>query len=113
MHEQYQSCIEACQQCEIECEHCVTACLEEADVAERTHCIKMMRDCADICAQTARWMARDSHHAPNIVQLCADICEDSARHCAKFTEEHCRRCTEAMRKCADACSKMAGMATSR
>ncbi|ASQ46173.1 hypothetical protein clem_08105 [Legionella clemsonensis] len=31
-HQKYQSCIDACNACTVECEHCTTACLQESEV---------------------------------------------------------------------------------
>ncbi len=38
-HQQYQNCIDACNACAAECEHCVTACLDEVNVDEGCQCI--------------------------------------------------------------------------
>lgn len=32
--------------------------LKEMDVQDRTHCINMLRDCADICTMASQWMSR-------------------------------------------------------
>jgi hypothetical protein len=54
-HQQYQSCIEACVACAQECEHCANACLQEKDVAKIAECIRLDRDCAEICWGAAAW----------------------------------------------------------
>lgn len=111
MHEEYRSCIEACVTCAEECEHCTTACLQEPDAAQRARCVGVLRDCADICVESVRWMARGSSFARPVCELCADICEPCAAECARFKDEHCRRCAEACRECARECRTMAGRAT--
>ena len=110
MHEQFRSCVEACQKCTAECEHCATACLQEPDVSARTRCVQLLRDCADICVLSVQWMARGSSYANKICGLCADTCEACATECARFKDEHCQRCAEACRRCAAECRQMAGMA---
>ncbi|WP_235929900.1 hypothetical protein [Chengkuizengella marina] len=50
--EKNQACIDICNQCMQACEECMTSCLHEPDVQDRIHCIKMLRDFADICAFT-------------------------------------------------------------
>jgi hypothetical protein len=110
LHEQYQLCIEACQKCAVECEHCATACLQEPDAAARARCVLLLRDCADICVEAARWMGRGSSYANKICGLCADICDACAAECAKFKDQHCQRCAEECLRCAEECRKMAGMA---
>lgn len=110
MHEEYRTCIEECQKCTVECEHCATACLKEPDVGARTHCIQVLRDCADICALAVRYMARGSSDAKAICDLCATICDKCATECAKFDDQHCQSCASACRRCADECRKMAAKA---
>lgn len=106
-HEQYQSCIEACFRCAEACEHCATACLGEADVAKMAECIRLDRDCADICLLAAAYMARDSRHAKALCELCADVCETCGAECAKHSHSHCQECAEACRRCAEECRRMA------
>lgn len=109
MHEQYSTCIEACESCAVECEHCATACLQEPDSNARTHCIELLRDCADICVMSTQWMARGSHYVKQVCSLCADLCDACAAECAKFKDDHCQRCADECRRCAEECRKMAGM----
>jgi hypothetical protein len=72
-----------------------------------TLCIKLDRDCADICRLAAAYMARDSAFALSICQLCAQICDACGRECAKHEKDHCQACAAACRACAEACRKMA------
>lgn len=106
MHQEYQACIDACSKCAAECEHCATACLKEPDVQARTHCIQLLRDCADICVQSVQWMARGSTFAKAMCELCAQVCDACGAECAKFKDEHCQRCATACRQCAEECRKM-------
>lgn len=107
-HEQNQACIAACSTCAVECEHCATACLNEPDVQARTHCIQLLRDCADICFQSIAYMGRGSNFAKQLCGLCAEICDACAAECARFQDEHCQRCAAECRRCAEECRKMAG-----
>lgn len=104
--QQYQSCIDACNACVVACEDCLTLCLQESDVQARVMCINLLRDCNDICALAARYMARGSTYATKLCNLCATICDACAVECAKFQDAHCQQCAEACRKCADECRKM-------
>lgn len=54
------ACIEACMKCLSACEECLTACLEEPDVQARINCIQTLNDCAEICAQSVKYMSRNS-----------------------------------------------------
>ena len=71
-HEKYASCIEACQDCAAECEHCATACLQEDDVKMMERCIRLDRDCADMCSLAAQFMARDSEFAGEFCDCAAE-----------------------------------------
>ena len=111
LHAEHKTCIDACLSCTEECEHCATACLHEPDAAQRTRCIQVLRDCADVCDVSARWMVRDSSFVRPICELCADICDQCATECGRFRDDHCRNCADACRKCAQECRTMAGHVT--
>jgi hypothetical protein len=105
-HQQYSSCIEACDQCAIACNHCSTACLQEDDVKMMARCIALDVDCADICRLASAAMARGSEQAPAICALCADLCEACGDECSKHAMDHCQACAEACRRCAQECRRM-------
>lgn len=108
-HEQYQSCIEACNECADTCDHCAVACLQEQDVKMMARCIALDMDCAQICRLAASTMARGSEFASAVCQLCAEICDACGDECAKHTQmQHCQECAQACRRCADECRRMAG-----
>jgi hypothetical protein len=95
-----QSQLDALNACVAACEHCSTACLEEADVQLMARCIALTRDCADVCALTARLVARGSEHAAHLLKACAEICRACAEECARHEHRHCQECAEACRRCA-------------
>lgn len=66
-HEQFASCIRACNDCADACDHCSTACLHEDDVKMMARCIALDIDCAAICRMTAAYMARGSEFARQLV----------------------------------------------
>ena len=72
-HQQYQSCIEACVACAQECEHCGDACLSEQDVAKMAECIRLDRDCAEICWAAAAYMSRGSRFMQDMYCLRRDL----------------------------------------
>jgi hypothetical protein len=77
-HEQVQQCIEECLRCMVACNHCYTACLDEHDVAMMKECIRLDRQCADICGFAAQAMSTNSMYAR---ELCR-IAPMSAKHAA-------------------------------
>lgn len=89
--------------CIAACEHCADACLDEEDPRSMAECIRLDRDCADICALTARFLGRDSERTPQLLQLCSAICDACHAECARHNNEHCRACAEVCAACRDAC----------
>lgn len=107
-HEQFQSCIHACNACAAACDHCATACLQEEDVKMMARCVALDIDRAAICRLAAGYMARGSEMAAQLCQMCAEVCEACGEECAQHKHDHCQRCAEACRRCADECRRMAG-----
>ncbi|GAA0854284.1 MULTISPECIES: four-helix bundle copper-binding protein [Paenibacillus] len=106
-HEQYQKCIEECIRCMMVCNHCYNACLDEENVAMMTKCIRLDRQCADICAFAAHAMSTNSVYAREICSICADVCEECGTECKMHDVKHCQECAEACFRCAEACRAMA------
>jgi uncharacterized protein DUF326 len=107
-HEQFKSCIDACNSCAEACDHCAASCLKEPDVRAMARCIALDIDCAAICRLAAGAMSRASECAGTLCEACADVCDACAEECAKHQKmEHCRQCAEACRRCAQECRQMA------
>lgn len=102
----YNECIKACLECIEACNNCFDSCLNEKEVASMVHCIRLDRECADICALAVKAMQTNSPFALQICQLCADICQACGEECGKHSHEHCQKCAAACFKCAEACRKM-------
>jgi hypothetical protein len=111
MHEKYQTCIEACNDCAAECEHCASACLQEDDVGMMARCIALDRDCARICFVASGFMASGSDFAIDICRACAEVCRACGEECRKHRAQHCQRCADACERCAEECEKMAAVHT--
>ncbi|MGV3654041.1 MAG: four-helix bundle copper-binding protein [Noviherbaspirillum sp.] len=112
-HQQFQSCIEACNACAIACDHCAASCLQEADPKPMARCIALDIDCAQACRLAVGYMARGSEMAGIFCQACAEVCDACGDECAKFQMDHCQECAQACRRCADECRRMAGMTPGR
>lgn len=110
-HDQFESCIEACNDCALACDHCAIACLSEPDPKMMARCIALDVDCAEICRTAAAFMGRSSEHAGAICRTCADVCEACAAECGKHDMQHCKECADACRRCAEECRRMAGSGT--
>ena len=111
-HDQFKSCIAACNTCAETCDHCAAACLREKEVQAMARCIALDIDCAALCRLAAGYMSRASECARTICAVCADVCDACAQECAKHSKmEHCRRCADACQRCAEECRRMATVAS--
>lgn len=63
------------------CHHCFDACLQEEDVEMMAQCIRLDRECADICAQTLQVLTRNSPFSKPYLLLCAEACQACAKAC--------------------------------
>ena len=95
--------LDALARCIAACEYCADACLHEADIKMMVPCIRLDRDCADICRLTAAFIARGSDHARHILKECLEICQKCQAECAKHQHDHCQQCAKACQECLDAC----------
>lgn len=105
-HVKNEGLLNALTHCAAVCNHCFTACLDEADVKMLARCIKLDRDCADVCMLAASLIARGSEHGRHLLKECAEICNACAAECEKHAAmgmAHCKECAEACRACAQAC----------
>lgn len=102
-HQENPDLIQKLSYCQSACEHCADACLSEDNVSEMVECIRLNRDCADICNLAMVYVSRDSKRASSILEFCAGICDACAEECEKYEHEHCKDCAEACRHCATAC----------
>jgi hypothetical protein len=106
-HLKFQTCIDNCLACAVQCNHCVTECLNETDVKAHINCIQLDRQCVVICIAAAQLMSIGGEHAHHLCKECAEICEACAIECEKHAHhEHCKKCAEACRKCAKECRSM-------
>ena len=100
--------LDALSRCVAACELCADACLDEADIKMMVPCIRLDRDCADICRLTAALIARGSDHAMHVLKECVEVCQKCHDECAKHDDAHCKQCAEACKACVAACKSYHG-----
>jgi len=99
-------CMEACHECHVTClSMAMNHCLEVGGAHAEPRHMKIMMDCAQICAVALDFMARGSEHHRHICRECAEICRACAAGCEQL--DGMEECVAACRRCADACEKMA------
>lgn len=89
--------------CYVLCNYCFNACLKEDDVKMLAKCIKLDKECGEICGVALSLVASDSEFKKEIVNFCIKACEACAAECRKHNHEHCRECAQSCEKCAEAC----------
>src|SRR5262245_59096909 len=77
-----QHAIRNTQDCEAICGQTVQYCLEMGGEHAPPAHIKLLLDCADICAATKNILLRGSHQ--QVLEACATLCELCAASCEKF-----------------------------
>lgn len=102
-------CIRNCTECHTICVKTVTHCLgvggEHADQAH----IRMLLDCAQICATSADFMTRGSPLHRLTCGVCSEICQQCADDCERMAggDQQMLQCVEMCRRCAASCRDMA------
>ncbi len=104
-HQKNKDLLQKISYCQSACEHCADACLSEDNISKMVECIRLDRDCADICDLAIKYISRDSKRASSVLELCADICDACADECEKHDHDHCKDCARACRECAEACRR--------
>ena len=103
----YQECIDACYQCLVDCQVCLTA---MAGKESKNDCPNCCVECIDACYACIKSMAADSKWAEEYCRICAAICDWCAKQCVEHDHEHCQKCAASCRKCAELCRDMVAQA---
>ncbi|SFL58827.1 hypothetical protein SAMN04487943_102342 [Gracilibacillus orientalis] len=106
-HMSHYEVLEAVQHCEATCEYTEHSILQMEGSSHRSEQLSLLRDCADICTLTAKYLARCSYFAKSIASLCAQICEVCGNHCLRHPDEISQRCGQICLHCAQVCQKFA------
>ncbi|WP_058305955.1 four-helix bundle copper-binding protein [Gracilibacillus massiliensis] len=105
-HQNYQDLLETLHDCMTECNHCFDACLQEDDVKMMAECIRLDRECADICGYLEAAISRNSPFIKELAAVCVKICTACGEECKKHQHDHCQKCADACFNCAEACKKL-------
>lgn len=108
-HEHPQQLLETLHECMAACNHCFDACLKEDEVKMMAECIRLDRECADMCAYLEQAITRNSPFVSQLAKVCAEICQTCGDECQKHADmhDHCKHCAEACHRCAEACRSIA------
>ena len=99
--------VDVIQDCEAICEYTGDAILRSQYAPQRREQLSLLKDCADICTLTAKYVARCSEFAMSTAALCAEICEICGNHCLMHPDELSQRCGQICLHCARECRAFA------
>jgi hypothetical protein len=107
IHE-WRNAIVACAQLCDECSDDMIGMDHKGDSELMERCIRLCRECADVCTLTGRWMSRVSPLDQKLYDFCAEVCDECAQACEQHASHHalCGPCGEKCRQCADTCRRM-------
>ena len=109
MSQDMRRCVEECTTCHQVCLQTIQHCLSMGGKhAEQPH-IRLLADCAQICAVSADFMLRGSTLHGRTCGVCADVCQRCADDCDRVAggDAQMKSCAETCRRCADSCRRMA------
>lgn len=102
-----QECIDNCTRCHAICVETLDHCLQKGGRHAEAGHIRLLADCAQICATSADFMLRGSDLHGRTCGVCAEACERCAESCERLADDDMmRRCAEECRRCAESCRKM-------
>ena len=106
-------CIQLCRDCNAMCIRTMAHCLKLGGRHAASDHIRLLVDCAQMCAITADYMLRESPFHDRVCRLCSDLCKLCAKDCEQVAgdDQMVKQCIEMCRKCADSCERMAKVAT--
>jgi hypothetical protein len=104
--------IDALNDCTQACTADADADLNEQNVAELVHCIRLCLNCTDVCAAAVGVVSHQTEYDTRVtkplLEACSAICKSCGDECERHAQmhEHCRVCAEACRRCEHACREL-------
>jgi mannose-6-phosphate isomerase-like protein (cupin superfamily) len=85
--------------CQAVCDNMVTMVAYMPDAAFRSRQLRLLRDCADICAM----LARSRYISKQMAHLCCNLCEQCGQECMKYPDPHSQYCAQVCLHSASVC----------
>jgi len=102
------ACIDECDKCHRIRVETAGYCLEKGGRHAAPEHIRLLIDCAEICQTSANFMLRGSAVHETIRGACAEVRDRCAESCDRIgDDEQVKKCSQAIRACADSCRNMA------
>ena len=108
-NEEMRRCIQNCQDCHAICTEMIVHCLQLGGRHAAPDHIRLLADCAQICATSADYMLRVSSLHHRTCGLCSEVCRLCAEDCERLAgdDQMVKQCAEMCRRCAESCERMA------
>lgn len=107
--EQMLVCIQNCQDCHRACLQTLTYCLGQGGRHAAAERVRLLMDCAEVCAVSAAFMLRASELHAHTCAACAAVCSACAEECAATGDDsRMKALADTCRHCAESCDAMAG-----
>ena len=101
-------CIQNCQDCHRACLQTLTYCMGQGGRHGRPEHLRLLMDCAQICAVSADFMLRASDLHRYTCGACAEVCRRCADDCAAMGDDlRMKALADTCRHCAESCAAMA------
>lgn len=102
-------CIQLCRDCHAMCTQTIAHCLKLGGRHATPDHIRLLVDCAQMCATSADYMLRQSPFHDRICRLCSDLCTQCGKDCEHVSADDpiVKQCIEMCHKCAGSCERMA------
>ena len=107
--DEMQKCIQLCRDCNAICTQTIAHCLKLGGRHAAPDHIRLLVDCAQMCATAADYMIRESPFHDRICRLCSELCKQCGKDCEQVAgdDQMVKQCIEICRKCAGSCERMA------
>jgi hypothetical protein len=107
--DEMKKCIQLCRECHAMCTQTISHCLKLGGRHAAPDHIRLMEDCAQMCATAADYMLRESPFHDRICRLCSELCKQCGKDCEQVAgdDQMVKQCLEMCRKCAGSCERMA------
>jgi hypothetical protein len=100
-------CIDNCTRCHAICVETLAHCIAKGGKHAAPVQVRLLEDCAQICATSADFMLRGSDMHAHTCGACAEICARCAEECDRMADDEMMlQCAEACRQCAESCRRM-------
>ena len=110
--DEMQACIQLCRDCHAICTQTIAHCLKLGGRHAAPEHIRLLVDCAQLCATTVDYMLRESAFHDRICRLCAELCKQCGMNCLQVAgdDQLVKQCIDMCRRCAESCEVMGSKA---